>query len=82
MRQISFAEVAAEAGVPLAANAPLTTAAVPAATMNSRRDTPSSWFDVSVMNFPPYSFLELKIAHVPPNDWGGIWILEAASQEV
>ena len=61
MRQISFADVAADAGVPVAANAPLTIAAVPAATMNSRRDTPSSWFDFSVMNSPPCTFLEVEI---------------------
>jgi len=80
MRQISFAAVAAEAGVPLAANAPLTTAAVPAATMNSRRDTPSSCF-VSVMNFPPYSFLEFNDRACPADDWDGIRI-KAASKEV
>src|SRR5262245_4452052 len=73
MWQISFAEVAAEAGVPLAANAPLTMAAVPAATMNSRRDTPSSLFDGSVIN----SSLLFSGIQNPrtPDDWDAIRIL-------
>jgi hypothetical protein len=68
MRQISFAEVAAEEGVPLAANAPLTMAAVPAATMNSRRDTPSHWLDLSVITFLPLLFWISKTTHVTPDD--------------
>jgi hypothetical protein len=73
MRQISFAEVAAEAGVAVAANAPLTMAAVPAAAMNSRRDTPSSLFDGSVIN----SSLLFSGIQNPrtPDDWDAIRIL-------
>ena len=83
IRQISFADVAAEAGVAVAANAPLTMEAVPAATMNSRRDTPCSWFDVSVMNFPPYSFLEFKDRACPaPMIGAAFGSLKAASLEV
>jgi hypothetical protein len=51
MRQISFAGVAAAAGVGVAPIAPATTVAAPAATMNSRRDTPSSALRVPVMGF-------------------------------
>ena len=51
MRQISFAGTAAAAGVRVAAIAPATTVAAPAATMNSRRDTPSSALHVPVMGF-------------------------------
>jgi hypothetical protein len=51
MRQISLADAAAAAGVAVAPIAPPTTAAAPAAIMNSRRDTPSSALVVPVMGF-------------------------------